>query len=100
VILYEDESSFYLNGIPHKKWSRKGQRPELQIHGGRERLNVIGALDPKNNRGFFQYIGNLNARNFLQFLKGILSQYSPAIHVYMILDNARSHHAKLLGPFL
>ena len=76
VVLLQDESSFYMSGIPHKVWAMKGSHPELPIHGGRKRLNVIGAIDPCNDQGYFQFIDRLDAQCFLSFLKGILNQFN------------------------
>ncbi len=100
VILFQDESPFYFSPEPHRIWALKGSRPKLPVHGGRKRLNVIGAIDPILDEGFFQYIKNLDAANFGQFLRRILAQYPPNVKIYMILDNARPHHAKLLRNWL
>lgn len=99
-ILFQDESSFYFSPEPRRIWAPKGSKPILRIHSGKKRLNVIGAIDPIQRRGYFQYIKNLDAVNFGQFLRGILAQYPENHKIYMILDNARSHHAKMLQKWL
>jgi transposase len=100
TLFYEDESSFTFSGTPHKVYGRKGSKPTLKIHGGRQRQAVVGAIDAIRERGFFKYIHTLNAATFEEFLRDILSQYPGPGKVYMILDNRRSHHAKLLKPLL
>jgi len=99
-ILFQDESSFSFSPEPHRMWAVKGSRPFLLIHGGRKRQNIIGAIDPFSDKGFFQRIDNLNAKNFLQFLRGILAQYPTDFKLYMVVDNAKPHHANLIQPFL
>jgi transposase len=99
-ILFQDESSFSFSPEPHRMWAVKGSRPILPIHGGRKRQNVIGAIDPVSDQGFFQRIENLNAKTFLQFLRGILAQYPSHFKIYMVVDNAKPHHANLLQLFL
>jgi len=95
-----DESGFYLSGIPHKTWTIRGTKPILPIHGSYERLNVIGAIDPINNKGLYQYIKKLDYINFGYFLEYIIKQFPNINKIYIILDNARAHHAKALNPLL
>jgi len=81
-------------------WAIKCTTPILPIHGSRERLNVIGAIDPINDQGFFAYIDNLNAKNFEGFLRGITARFPGSGKLFLILDNSRAHHANSLNPFL
>ncbi len=81
-------------------WAIKGTAPILPIYTSRERLNVIGAFDPVNDQGFFAYIKSLNAKNFEGFLRALLKKYLKPRKFYLILDNARAHHAKSLKRFL
>ena len=37
---------------------------------------------------------------FLAFLKHVIRRYVHARKIYLVIDNAKSHHAKLLKPFL
>ena len=81
-------------------WAIRGSKPILPIYGSRARLNVIGAIDSINDKGYFAYIKNLNAKLFESFLRGLLKFYPGPGKIYMFLDNASSHHAKSLKPFL
>lgn len=95
-----DKNGFYLSGIPHKTWTIRGTKPVLPVYDSHKHLNVIGAIDLINNKELFQYIKKLDYMNFGNFLEYIVSQFSNANKIYIILDNARAHHAKALNHLL
>jgi len=95
-----DESGFCFSGIPHKTWTIRGTKPILPVSGSHERLNVIGAIDPINNEGLFQFIKKLDYKSFGSFLEYIINQFPNINKIYIILDNAKAHHAKALNPLL
>jgi len=78
----------------------KGERPEVLVDNGRKRLNLIGTIDVINNLGYFAEIKRLDAVRFLGFLKGLLKRVHIQGKIYLVLDNARSHHVKMLRSFL
>jgi len=100
TILIEDESTFYRSGDPRKMWALKGTKPILRTYNSHEKVNVIGAINPFEDEGIYGQIETLNALNFEIFLRKIFEVYGGSGKIYMFLDNARSHHAKLLKPFL
>lgn len=81
-------------------WALKGTKPILRTFNSHEKINVIGAINPFEDEGIYGYIESLNALNFKHFLQTIVKVYGGSGKIYMFLDNARSHHAKLLKPFL
>ena|SRR5271157_452403 len=81
-------------------WALKGQTPTIPSPGGREKQSVIGAVEPATGVVTWLFIPTLNAVVFLAFLKYVLYTYAHARKIYLVIDNAKSHHAKLLKPFL
>lgn len=81
-------------------WALKGTKPILRTYNSHEKVNVIGAINPFEDEGIYGQIETLNALNFEIFLRKIFEVYGGSGKIYMFLDNARSHHAKLLKPFL
>ncbi|MBN1216572.1 MAG: IS630 family transposase [Candidatus Lokiarchaeota archaeon] len=100
ALLFCDETSFELNRRISKIWWIKGERPEVFIDSGRKHLNLIGVIDVTNKLGTFAEIKMLDAPHFLGFLMGLLENTMIQGKIYLVLDNASSHHAKLLEPFL
>jgi len=78
----------------------KGQQPEVFTHGGRKRQPLIGAVDPIGGKVHVALAGGLKAVQFQHFLEGLLARYPGARKLIIVLDNAKSHHSKILGPFL
>ena len=96
----QDESSFYLNGIPKKMLAKKGSRPILRINGSRKRKHVSGAINLRDHTGTFAFIKSLNARTYKKFLRYLIRKYSGPGMIYVITDNAPAHRAKALKKFL
>lgn len=77
---------------------KKGSlRKTVATNSGRQRLNVVGALERGTNKVITQ-IGktNCNALSFLNFIKKLERRYADKTKIILILDNARAHHAKLV----
>lgn len=89
-----------LNRRLARVWWVQGERPEVLLDGGRQRLNLVGAIDVTHAVGFFAEIEKLDAAGFQRFLEGLLKRVEVPGKVYLVLDNARAHHAKALEPFL
>lgn len=72
-----------------------------QKQKGRERVTLFGAVNPIDGEVIVQKAERGNAKTFKKYLKKVLKAYKKRnCKVYMILDNVRYHHAKLLKPFL
>lgn len=98
---FNSERKFVLSfRYPPKSQALRCNKPILPIYGSRERLNVIGAIDPINDKDFFAYIGSLNTKNFKRFLQSIAGKYSGLGKPYIFTDNARSYYAKSLKQYL
>ena len=99
-MLFQDESTFYQSGIPHRRWARKGETPTLPIYGKYAKLNVFGIINPLSGQSHFQYIDRLNADCFIAFLIAILKEYPDAPKIHVIVDNAPAHRANDVDDFV
>lgn len=99
-VFFQDESTFYQSGLPRRMWSVRGSNPELSIYGTRARLNVFGIINPITGKSHFQYIKQLDADCFINFLELILKEYKDCTKIYLIIDNAPGHRAKKVQKFL
>ena len=100
VLLFGDECGIGQLPTVRTMWALKGQTPVVQSPGGKKRQNIMGAVCPATGVVTSAFIPNLTATIFLVFLKALLRLYRRAGKIYLVIDNARSHHAKLLQPFL
>ena len=82
--------------LPHnlKGYAPKGKKPLLEHTAGKFRINMISAITNTRKSMFALYDEAINAERFLDFLQRVID--SSDKKVYMILDNLRGHHAKVV----
>lgn len=100
LILFLDECCVHHAPTKIRMWAPKGQPPVIKTPGGKQKKNITGAVDPKNGKVHAAFHEKLNATGFLRYLKRLLFRHDDLKKLYVVLDNARIHHAKLLKPFL
>jgi transposase len=102
VFLYEDECSMSNTAELSYKWSEKGKQPLIkQKQYKRERLTLFGSVNPVSGEVIVQKSESWNAKMFKKYLKKVIRHYSNSKGmIFMILDNVKFHHAKILKPFL
>ena len=98
-ILFLDEVSFQYATTLKKTSALKGIRPIVLNPGGRKRQPVIGALDPKGNRLYYHCAQSLKAPEFITFFSGVVANYRIMQKIYVVLDNASVHHAKMVEQY-
>jgi transposase len=102
VFLFQDEISLSNTATLSYAWSAKGEQPKVQQkQSKRERLTLFGSVNPISGECIVQQAERGNAITFKKYLKKVLNTYKNSNgKIYMILDNVRFHHAKILKPFL
>ena len=100
IILFLDEASIQFSPTIIRMWYLKGHQPEVFTYGGRLRQHLIGAVYPVKGDLHVAFSNTLKSDQFQHFLDRILSRYSKAGKLIIVLDNARAHHSKELEPFL
>ncbi len=106
--LLEDEAVFYLDGShpthntrPAYGWIRKGKKYTIRANTGRKRVNLNGAvnaLDP--TEVYVHSTDSVNAQSTQQLIEQILTQNPEKKTIYLISDNARYYHARILQDWL
>jgi transposase len=83
-------------------WLLVGQRFEVGVGGGRQRLNILGAYCPEDH----EYLDrrytdqNLNAQSLIELFTLLMARHPETRRFRIYLDNARYHHAKLLREWI
>ena len=73
----------------------------LKTNTGRQRLNILGAYNPDNQR-FIHITGeeNCDANRVIEYFEMIIGTYSQAPKIILFLDNARYFKAKIVSDWL
>lgn len=98
-VLFFDAATVQHSATITRVWAKKGHQPTVPIVGGRQKMHLIGTVDPAADVGWFAHCPTLGAGELIGFLKGLLRQY-PTGRIYVVLDNARAHHAKRVMNFV
>ncbi len=97
-IHWGDEAGFRSDHQTGTSFSPKGKTPVIRSTGKRFRINMISTVTNKGTLRFMLFEGSFTAEVFLRFLKRLVRGQGPKI--FLVLDNLRVHHAKLLKPWL
>lgn len=97
-IHWGDEAGFRSDHQTGTSYSPKGKTPIIKSTGKRFRVNMISTVTNKGTMRFMLFEESFTADIFLKFLKRLIkrSEYK----IFLILDNLRVHHARILKPWL
>ena len=76
----------------------KGHPPVLKVETKRERINMISAIASKGSVRFMVYDGTMTQQKLIDFMRRLVAD-SPR-KVFLILDNLRVHHGKIVAAWL
>ncbi len=80
-------------------YAPKGQTPVITLsQSKRERVNMISSITNQGKVRFMIYEEKFTAQVFMRFMKQLIK--SSKKKVFLILDNLRVHHAKMLQAWL
>ena len=97
-IYWADETGVR-NDCQHSRgYAPRGKTPTVVINAKRFSLNMISAVNNQGLLRFMMYEENMNARVLLRFLRRLIKDAGRKI--FVILDNLRVHHAKLVKAWL
>ena len=97
-LLYLDESDLHLLPLIRSMWM-KGPRRRIPTPGTNRRRAFFGALDAKSGQWFFADHERKLAVHLVAFLQRLAEAY-PTGQVYLALDNAPTHTAKVVQRWL
>jgi transposase len=95
VILALDECDVHLLPVLRALWMCRGKQVRIPTPGTNRKRTVFGALDPVSGHWRYQVYGRKPAVEFLAFLEHLIQSY-PGRSLYLVLDNASIHRAKVI----
>jgi len=75
-----------------------GQTPVMPVGNDKLRINMISAITNQGKLRFMFYRSSMNARVLIKFMSRLIKETSRKI--FLILDNLKSHHAKIVEKWL
>lgn len=85
---------------PAYGWIKKGKDKIIEIHSGRKRLNVMGAINLETMGFEYNTFDTINSEATIVFLKQIERSYPEAVRIDLILDNAGYHRSYEVTEYL
>lgn len=93
-----DECGLRSDSQHGRSYSRKGKTPVIRLSAKRTSVNMISTVTNQGKVRFMIYKDKMNAQVLIKFLKQLIKGAKRKI--YLILDNLRVHHAKLVKAWL
>lgn len=97
-IHWGDETGLRSDDVRGRGYAPKGQTPLLRVNACREGLSVISTITNKGEMRWKIFSGALNAKILIGFLERLTRKQRKK--VFLILDNLRVHHSKLVKHWL
>jgi transposase len=97
-IHWGDETGLRSDDVRGRGYAPKGQTPVLRVNARREGLSVISTVTNKGQMRWKVFSGALNAKILIGFLERVTRQQR--MKIFVILDNLRVHHSKLVKHWL
>jgi transposase len=100
-VLFEDEFSLSNTATLSHTWSPVGEQPTISCtQRKRERVTGFGSANPLTGQLVASFAQKGNAQTFKKHLRKVIKTYRSRKKIIMYVDNVRSHHARILKPFL
>jgi transposase len=97
-IYWCDETGVNNETNDKRGFSPKGQTPILQVEVKKEKVNMISGLTNQGKLRFMLYVETLTTVLLIVFLQRLIR--GAGHKVYVIMDNLRVHHSKVLQEWL
>jgi hypothetical protein len=99
VVLCLDECDIHLMPVLRAMWMRGGHQADVATPGQNRKRSILGALELETGALHYTLTLGKKAVDFIAFLGKLTSAY-PGRPLYLVLDNASIHHAKLAQEWL
>lgn len=97
-IYWGDETGIRNNAQHERGYAPKGQTPVVRLNAKRESTNMVSATNNQGKIRFHVYDSTMNADVLIDFMKRLIKDADRK--VFLILDNLRVHHAKVVREWL
>lgn len=98
TILWSDETGVQNSSNYGRSFSPRGRTPVIRKPGKPLRTNMISAISNRGNVRFMIYDGKMNQQMFIKFLKRLVGSCEKK--VFLIVDNLKVHHGKLVKQWV
>ncbi len=99
-VYFADATHPQHNSVPAYGWIKRGQEKELKANCGRQRLNINGAINIETLEPVTGFYDTINADSTIDLFTKIEAKHPEAKTIYIIADNARYYHSRLLKAYL
>jgi transposase len=97
-ILWGDETGLRSDDVRGRGYAPRGKTPVVLANANRAKLSVISAVTNKGEMRWKVFSGALNAKILVGFMKRLV--HGRKKRVFLILDNLRVHHSKVVIQWL
>ena len=97
-IYWGDETGIDNQENRQRGFAPKGKPPILKVEARPERVNMMAAINNYGKVRFMFYEANMNQQRLMDFMRRMIRDVSRKI--YLILDNLKVHHGKLVQQWL
>lgn len=97
-IYFVDEAAFRSDAHRGTTWGKRGETPIVKDSGGRFGFKLVSAVSCRGDMHFAVIEDRMNSEKFIEFLKQL--RHDAGCPVFVIADNARYHHSKMVQAFL
>jgi len=99
-VFFYDEAFFKRESTITRGWYLKGFKNSVDCPITKEKVGVLGALNPRNGRVHSLIFDGCDSNTFIYYLESLLDEYKGGKKIALILDNASSHKSKLVKKFV
>ena len=94
IIHWGDETGARNNNQHGRSYAPKGRTPVKKNMAKRFSVNMVSTITNQGKVEFMIYSGTMNSQRLIEFMKGLIKGKKRKI--FLILDNLRVHHSKLV----
>lgn len=97
-IYWGDETGIQNDAYDAKGYAPKGKTPVVRKHVKKFRVNMVSAITNQGKVRFMMYTDTMNCKLLIKFMQRLVKDAGRK--VFLILDNLRVHHGKLVQKWL
>jgi transposase len=97
-IYWGDETGIDNQEHYQRGFAPKGQPPIIRVESKRKRVNMMSAITNKGTIRFMMFGANMSQQRLIEFMRRLINDVSHKI--FLILDNLRTHHGKIVQAWL
>jgi len=97
-IHWGDETALVNTDVRGRSYAPKGQTPVTCAPGKRQKLSMISTVTNQGKARWMIIDGNFDGEKLIEFLEALIKD--AVRKIFLILDNLRAHHSKLVKAWL